>query len=312
MSEILFLIFLLILPIIVSGGYVFFAACVRKKELPWLVEEEIKKTSYGKFYPHMVAANKWLLDHSAQDVSIQSADGLKLHGLWIPADAPKATILLMHGYRSTPLIEFSMVLEHYHALGLNLLIPYQRSHGKSEGKYITFGVKESDDAHRWLKFHNEQLGDYQVIVSGLSMGASTVMYLAGEDLPENVKGFIVDCGFTSPKEILSEVFRRVTHLPAGPSVFVADIFARIFAGFSLTQKDARVSLAKNKRPILFVHGVKDGFVPCEMTRQSYAACGGPKDVLLVEGADHGVSFIRDRETYTNKIYSLLKSSLEDF
>ena len=312
MSGFLFLIFLLALPMVVSGGYVFYAACVRKKELTWLVEEEVKKTPYAKYYKHMVAADQWLSDHRAQDVSVQSADGLRLYGRWIPTKDPKATIILMHGYRSSILVDFGMVLEHYHSLGMNLLIPDQRSHGKSQGKFITFGVKESGDVRRWIDFHNRNLGSYQVIISGLSMGASTVMYLADEDLPDNVKGFIVDCGFTSPKAILTEVFKRVTHLPAGPSIWVANIFARIFAGFSLTQKDSRVTLSKNKLPILMVHGTEDGFVPCEMTKQSYAACAGPKEMFLVEGADHGVSFLVDKDTYISKVNAFLKMSLEGF
>lgn len=310
MPLILFVIIALLLLMFVSGGYVFYAACVRRKELPWLVEEEIKNTSYAKYYPYIADANKWLADHHAQDVSIRSHDGLELHGLWIPAKEPKATIILMHGYRSTILVDFSMVVELYHSLGMNILLPDQRSHGKSQGKYITFGVKECRDVLRWLEFHNSTFGEYQVILSGLSMGASTVMYLADEKLPENVKGFIVDCGFTSPKAILAEVYSRITHLPAWPSLWTTDLFARLIAGFSLTEKDSRITLSKNTLPILMVHGTEDDFVPCEMTKQGYAACTGQKQLLLVEGAGHGVSFLADKETYMSRVLAFLKTNLE--
>lgn len=310
MSIILFILGALLLLTLISGAYIFVIGCVRKKELPWLVKEEIEKTPYGKYYDYIVASNQWLNDHNAQDVYITSHDGLKLHGLWVPAVNPKGTMLLVHGYRSTMLVDFGLAFDFYHEHGMNLLIPEQRSHGKSQGRFITFGVKESKDMLRWLEFHNRQFGCIPIIISGLSMGASTVMYMADEALPENVKGIIADCGFTSPKDILSSVFTRVIHLPAVPSIWATDLFARVIAGFSLTDKDTRKTLSKNRLPILMVHGTADGFVPCEMTREGYAACTGPKQLLLVDGADHGVSFLVDQNRYTEMIKDFLKTNVE--
>lgn len=312
MPVVLYVLLGLVVLLIVSGGYTFFMACARGKDMPWLDETAIKRTQYGKFYEFITASDAWLKAHGAQDIYVQSHDGLKLHGLWVPAEDAKGTILLAHGYRSTMLIDFHMVYETYHNLGMNLLLPEQRAHGKSEGKYITFGVKESKDMLRWLEFHNQTFGKLPVILSGISMGASTIMYMADRRLPDNVRGIIVDCGFTSPKEILKSVFKRVTHLPAAPSIFVADLFARIFAGFSLNEKDSRKTLARNRLPIIMIHGTDDGFVPCEMTRQGYAACTGQKQMLLVDGADHGHSFLRAQDAYTESIIRLLQDNIEGF
>ena len=207
-------------------------------------------------------------------------------------------------------MEFGLVLDFYHNYGLNILLPDQRAHGKSEGKVITFGVKESQDVATWIAWHNETQGDCPMILSGLSMGASTMLYLADADLPGNVKGIIADCGFTSPWEIISSVFRRVTHLPAAPSLWVAELLSRVFAGFSLRDMDTRKILKNNKLPVLIVHGTADGFVPCEMTRQGYAACTGEKEMFLVEGAEHGLSFLVDSERYREKVTAFLKKNLE--
>lgn len=312
MHPVVFILLAFILLILVSGGYMFVVGCVRKSDLPWLVEEEIKKTSYGRFYDYMVSADCWLREHKAQEVSIISDDGLRLCGLWIPAESPKGTILLAHGYRSTKLADFSVAYDYYHRKGMNILVPDQRSHGKSQGKFITFGVKESRDMLRWIEFHNRELGGYQMILSGLSMGASTMLYLADQNLPENVKGLIADCGFTSPKAILASVFKRVIHLPAGPTVWAADLFARLFAGFSLYAKDTRKSLANSKIPVFMIHGTGDDFVPCDMTRQGYAACTGEKQLLLVEGAEHGLSFLADTETYTAMLDQFLRKNIQNF
>ena len=138
------------------------------------------------------------------------------------------------------------------------------------------------------------------------MGAATVMYLAGLELPQNVRGFVADCGFTSPHEIISRVFTQKIHLPGWPVMWAADLFARLFAGFSLKEANTTQTLQKNTRPILLVHGLEDDFVPAEMTRRSFEACGGDKHLLLVEGAGHGVSFLVARQAYLEQIHQLVE------
>ena len=243
---------------------------------------------------------------------ITSKDGLRLHAYWIPAENPRGTILLAHGYRSTMLVDFGLAFVFYHTLGMNILVPDQRSHGASEGKFITFGVNESDDMRRWIEFHNANFGMYQMILSGISMGASTMLYLVDCDLPANVKCLIADCGFTSPWEILSSVFRSVVHLPAAPTLWAANVFAKVIAGFSLRGKDSRKTLANAKLPILMIHGDADDFVPCEMTKEGFACCTGIKELLLIENAGHGISFLVDKKRYTTAVIAFLEKHLEGF
>lgn len=298
--------------LIVCGVYVFVQACARRKELPWMVEEELKKTSFGKYYNCILASDAWLKEHGAQDIYTHSCDGLKLHGFWIPADNPKGTILLVHGYRSTMLVDFGLAFAFYHALGMNILVPHQRSHGDSEGRIITFGVKESEDMVSWIAYHNAHFGQHQMVLSGLSMGASTVLYLADMLLPPNVKCIIADCGFTSPKAIIDRVFRDVTNFPSWPVLWVTELCARIFGGFSLTAKDTRRCLSKAKLPVLMIHGLADDFVPSDMSKEGFDACCGEKELLLVENAGHGVSFLVQKEIYVKHVIAFLEKHLEGF
>ncbi len=308
--ALLIAVFLFLLPVF-TGWLVFYKACVRWKEMPWLVEDEIKKTSYKKYYSFLASSNSWICAHDPVDVWITNRDGLKLHGLWIPAKNAKGTVLFAHGYRSTYLLDFGGAMDYYHKKGMNLLIPDQRSHGKSEGKYITFGVKESEDMLQWLAYHNAELGGCPVLLSGLSMGASTMLYLADRKLPENVRGIVVDCGFTSPYEILSTVFRSVTHLPGWLCLWATNIFTKLFAGFGLKEKDSRITLSNSRLPILMVHGRADDFVPCAMTEQAYACCTGQKQVLLVEGAGHGLSYLVDNENYVAALDAFLEKYFDN-
>lgn len=311
MPVVLFVLLSLLLLLLVSGGAMFVIGCVRQKEQPWLNERQIKKTVYGKYYPGIRMADAWLREHGAQDIYVKSFDGLMLHGRWIPAENPRGTVLLAHGYRSTYLVDFCAFFAFYHLMGMNILVPDQRSHGRSEGKYITFGVKESEDFRTWLNEHNRRFGEYPVFLVGISMGASTVLYLADQKLPENVRGIIADCGFTSPAQILASVYSRVIHLPAGPTLCAAELYARLFAGFSLWQKDTRKSLRHARLPVLLIHGKEDGFVPCRMTEEAYAACRGIKRIFLVEGADHGVSILRDPEGYCDLLSDFIGTYIDD-
>lgn len=309
MGFVLFALVALFLLTATSGAYVFVLACVRKKETPWLEEDKIKKTTFGKYYDYIVASHNWLIDHNAQDIYTNSIDKLRLHGWWVPADNPVGTVLLVHGYRSTPLIDFGFVFDFYHSRGFNLLIPQQRSHGESQGSFITFGVKESEDMLAWIRLHNQRFGVNPMLLSGISMGASTVLYLADRKLPDNVKGIVADCGFTSPKDIITEVYKGVIRLPAIPTLWAVEFFTRVFAKFSLTEKDSRKSLANSRLPILLIHGKDDGFVPCSMSRDNYNACSGVKNILLVDGAEHGLSFVVDTEGYTKAVDAFIDANI---
>lgn len=306
-----FILLAFIVLTLVSGGYIFFVAC-RKRDMDWLDEAAVSKTPNAQYYPFMQATDQWLRDRHAQSVYTIAADGIQLHGLWIPAQNSRGTVLMAHGYRSTMLLDFHLPFQLFHRLGLDVLVPYQRTHGESEGKYITFGVKESVDMEHWIHYHNAYLSQQPIILYGISMGASTMLYLADRVLPENVKGIIADCGFTSPIEIIKSVYHRVLGLPPLLSVRAAGLFARIFAGISFTENDTRKSLANSHLPILLIHGADDNFVPCDMSRQAYDACNCKKKLLIVDNAEHGLSFLTDGLAYTTHVINFLKESLPDF
>ena len=311
MTAVLIVLAILLFAVFAIGGYTFFAACRYKKPVDWMDPEKLKGTDREKLCPYISHAHDWFSCHKVEDVYARSRDGLQLYARWIPAEDPKGTILLVHGYQSTPYIDFSLVLEVYHSLGMNMLIPDQRCHGKSEGKYITFGVKEWQDMTCWVEYHNTHFGKHPMILSGLSMGASTVLYMADENLPANVKGIIADCGFTSPYEIIGKVFRSVTHMPYWPFLWATDLCARAFAGFSLKEKDTRKTLRSGKYPVILAHGLADDFVPCEMSQQAYHTCTSPKELLLAEEAGHGYCFLKERERYTQMVTAFLRRYLED-
>lgn len=309
MAILLWIVGAVLLLALLLSGFTFFAACRRFRIRQWENPESLKNTKLNFYADLIINAKLWCEENQAQTITCTSDDGLKLSALWIPAENPRGTILLAHGYRSVRYLDFGAVLDLYHRKGLNIILPDQRAHGDSEGKYITFGVKESSDMLKWLNYHNTYFSKCPIILSGLSMGASTVMYMLDQPLPDNVAGVIVDCGFTSPAEIINVVFKKVLHFPGGIFVRIADLLARIIAGFSFYKKDSCISLKNNTLPILMVHGKADDFVPCWMTECGYEVCGGIKRILLVEDAAHGLSFIKNPDEYRVLVDEILDISL---
>ncbi|MBQ8174770.1 MAG: alpha/beta hydrolase [Clostridia bacterium] len=240
-----------------------------------------------------------------EEVSIRSRDGLSLYGmLFEPKEQPRATIILFHGYRSFPEHDFGGILQHYlEDCRFRMLLIDHRAHGKSEGKYITFGVREKDDCVDWARYIADRYGrKLPIILDGMSMGATTVMMASGEDLPGNTVGIIADCGYTTPNAILRKVGREM-RMPVWlllPGVYTLCALH----GFNPLAASAPRALAKNSLPILIVHGEADGFVPHEMGVENFAAAGGHKKFLSIPDADHGMSYFVDKPAVTAALHEL--------
>ena len=150
------------------------------------------------------------LMQDAEDIFLPSYDGLRLHGQLLQQPGAKGTILLFHGYRSSWIIDFSIVLPYYYSLGYNLLAVDERAHGQSEGVYITFGIHERWDAATWAQYAAMHFGpDHPLFLGGLSMGATTVLLASALELPPSVRGVIADCGFTEAYAEMRHVLRGV-------------------------------------------------------------------------------------------------------
>ncbi len=261
---------------------------------------ELEMTRSGHSFFDSVDKEKW---------QVTSHDGLKLSAWYIPAQNPRASIILMHGYRSSAMHDFSGVLPFYNSLGLNVLLCDQRTHGESEGKYIGYGILERYDLLCWVREHNLRIGeDTPIILDGISMGGATVIFSTELDMPSNVAGMIDDCGYYSAKEQIQHVMKMMK-IPVFPFYHVANMFCRIFAGYSFSSLDARDSLKNTKIPILFIHGGSDDFVPCEMGRSAYESCASDKRMFLCPDASHGLSYVVETEKCQRMLIEFLDSVL---
>ena len=163
---------------------------------------------------------------------------------------------------------------------------------------------ERYDCLEWIKWVNEKTGgELPIYLGGVSMGATTVLMAAGEDLPKNVKGIIADCGFTSPKEIWKHVAKNNLHIPFGAYGMAADDICHKKLNVKSDSYSSVDAMSKCKVPVLFIHGTDDNFVPISMTYENYKACASPKKLFIVPGAEHGMSYLKDKTGYENAMKS---------
>lgn len=253
----------------------------------------------------------WLNQQTFEQMETTSQDGLKLKAMFLPADSKSDKVLIaIHGYRSYNIREYANYLKFYHELGFHILLPDNRAHGESEGKYIGFGWLDRLDCIQWIRYMKKYFHqDLQIVLHGISMGSATVLMASGEDLPDDVKCIISDCGFTS---VLDE-FKHELHdhkIVSTLLIPTATLLSKKRVGYSFKEASTIEQVKKSRTPTLFIHGDQDDFVPTYMVYDLYNACQADKDLLIVEGAKHAESFIVNQELCEKTIIDFMQQYVQ--
>ena len=257
---------------------------------------------YEPFREQMVAWIKEVRSLPHEDMTITSFDGLKLRGKYYEFAPGTPVEIMFHGYRGNAERDMCGGVQRCFSLGRSALIVDQRGCGNSEGNVISFGINEVRDCLAWLDHAIRRFGPgVKIILTGISMGASTVMMAAGENLPENVIGILADCGFTSAEDIMKVVIRDKMHLPPNLSYPFVKLGAKLFGHFDLDSRSAIDAMADAKVPVIFYHGEADDFVPCDMSRRNFEACTSRKRLVTIPRAGHGLCYLADPERYLKEL-----------
>ena len=293
---------LLVIALILITSYICFRLAFRvPRRCPRTAWQEPVEPPKGAAYePYQATIRQWM-DESRQlpyeELSIRSFDGLNLYARYYEY-APGAPIELMfHGYRGRAERDLSGGIRRCFALGHSAVLVDQRGAGRSEGNVITFGICERWDCLRWVDRLIDRFGeDARILLTGISMGAATVLLAAGEPLPKQVIGVLADCGYTDAGEMIRKTTRELGLPPRLMYPFIK-LGARLFGHFNVDETSPLQAVAQCKVPVLFIHGETDAFVPCEMSRRNYEACAARKELFTVPDADHGLAYIIRPQEY---------------
>lgn len=247
---------------------------------------------------------KWVEDYGYEKHYMVSDRGEHLVGYLLKAKEPSDIYVFgAHGYRSYGKKEFCGFAQYYLSRGINVFFPDHIASGESEGSHCSFGYHEREDCLKWLGYMTENFGeDIKIILHGVSMGSATVCMMSGRDnLPENVKFTVADCGFTTAKALFKFKMDALK-IPDVGLLRGVNFANKMNHGFDFRDIEPVESVKNAKVPMLFVHGKEDNLVPAFMAQELYDNCSSEyKDILIVEGADHAQAHVNGKEEYEQKI-----------
>lgn len=250
-------------------------------------------------------AKNWL-NQNGQNVSIVSYDGLKLHGTLVDNQSD-VYVIMVHGYRGDGASIISPIKKMNNE-GYNLLIPDLRGHGESEGDYIGMGWDDRHDILQWVNFLLDINSNISIVLYGVSMGGATVMNVAGENIPHQVKAVIEDCGYTSVWDLF-KAHIDMSDLESEIALRMASFATRLRAGYAIEDDQPIEQVKKSKVPILFIHGDQDDFVPFSMLDDLYNAANCEKQKLIIQGAGHANSCSVNTKLYYQTIFDFIENSV---
>ena len=265
-----------------------------------------------KEYPHLRPYMDSLQQTKAlRDTFITTIDGIRLHGFYVKASVPtRQTAVIVHGYTDNAIRMMMIGYMYNQDLGFNILLPDLRYSGLSEGNHLQMGWFDRKDVAQWINLLPTLFGDsIEVVVHGISMGAATTMMLAGDPQPEYIKCFVEDCGYTSVWDEFKNELKEQFNLPAFPLLHISNLICKLRHGWSFTEASALKQVTKCKRPMLFIHGENDTFVPTNMVYPLYEAKPQPKELWLVPSEGHARSYHNFPKEYTEKVREFITKNL---
>lgn len=238
-----------------------------------------------------------LFRYPHEQITIKAKDQIPLHGYLFLSNQSKQTIICFHGYRFNCFKEYAHLAKSLLEHSFNVVLVDMRAHQKSGGRYITFGSKEQEDVACWVDYMASRFPDDHLYLHGTSMGASSVLLSSTHPLPSQVKAIAADCGYSSAWEMFELLHHKIFHFHVPGLLYLSNLCFRVFTHTDLHQLNIASQLKHSKLPVLFIHGSQDRLVPMQMSKINYQACSSEKQLLIIEGADHGRSFKTNPNQY---------------
>lgn len=247
------------------------------------------------------------------DTLITATDGARMHAFYVKNPTPtRRTAVLVHGYTDCAVEMMHLGRMYERDMGANILVPDLRNAGKTEGDCFQMGWLDRLDVKQWVKLVPELFGDSAtVVVHGISMGAATTMMLSGEpDVPDYVRAYVEDCGYTSVDDQFSKELKEQYGLPRFPLIPAASALCQLRYGWGFAEASALRQVARCPRPMLFIHGSADKYVPTWMVYPLYKAHKGVKELWISPDVPHARSYELCTREYTQRVRTFLNEKTD--
>lgn len=264
-------------------------------------------------YPGIIAWYDAIHDGGIfKDTLITGEGGYRLHAVYAPASRPsdaQGSAIVIHGYTDNHICFLNLVRMYRDDLNYNVLVPDLHYHGLSEGRAVQMGWLDRLDIIRWIDVAHNVWEDDFMVIHGVSMGGATTMMVSGEPLPAYVRAFVEDCGYSSVWDQFAHNLKDQFCLPPFPVLNSASTVCKHRYGWGFKEASSMAQLAKCDRPMLFIHGENDDFVPTAHVYKNYEAkTEGYKELWIAPGSAHATAYKDHPAEYTERVRAFLEKA----
>ncbi len=233
---------------------------------------------------------------------------VRLVGRFFPGRS-HATIFLTHGYGydQNQVLQYAAFLHH---AGYSVLTYNTRTVGGSGGPAATLGALEQDDALGALDYvaSRRDVDRTRIGALGISLGAAITILAAARDI--RIRAVVADSSFADAHAALNSAVPSIVHLPAVPFALLTVALAEASAGVSLnTARPIAVVARISPRPILFIHGLADTYIPPTNSIRLYWAARPPKTLWLIPGVGHTGGYAVMCAAYEQRVVRFFRRSI---
>ncbi len=219
-----------------------------------------------------------------EDLMLASPDGVKINAWYVPAKAPRGTVIFCHGNGGN--MSYSLdVAENFTKMNFNVLLFDYRGYGKSGGSPTEKGTyADAQTAYDWL-LKEKKIPEKEIVVLGRSLGGAIAANLTKDRSPRML---ILESAFSSVADVASKSY----------PIFPVRLLCRY-------RYDTSEYVKNLKCPLLVIHSPEDEIVPYSLGRKIFDSAGGPKEFLKIKGT-HNEGFDESKEVYVKGLRTFIE------
>ncbi len=193
-----------------------------------------------------------------EDIWLHTKDNLKLNGWFLKNNQSlDKAIIILHGYpadKGDLLSSYLFLHEKYSLLFIDF-----RYFGKSEGKYTTVGIKETEDVLAGIKFLQDR-GVKKIGIFGLSMGGATALMTVPQT--QAIKAIVSQSSYAR-LDLMAETQYKNFYILTKPLVFLTKLLAKLFLGVDIVNSSPQAAAKNIQIPVFIIHSEADDQIPFE-------------------------------------------------
>jgi pimeloyl-ACP methyl ester carboxylesterase len=225
------------------------------------------------FHPTPSHADATPLPYPLEDVTLQTADGVKLHARWCPHPETQGVLLYFHGNAGNLEHRGKLMHDFWRSLDRSVLIVDYPGFGRSEGSPTEAGCYASAEAaYEWLT-RVKGIAPDRIVIAGESLGG----------------GVAVDLASKRPHQALV-LIRTFTSVP---DVVKTNMGISSANALMVNRFESLKKIPSCKSPVFLAQADRDQSIPYEHAEQMRAACTGRVHFHRLRGLGHNDALPRD-------------------